>query len=802
MKKSILTFIGLIMGFVYTLNAQQIIHFYDESTWQPIAGVQVSLNNQNLVSDQKGNISVSDLFSSTIVSIYHPDFESIIFSYSLIMEKKYKIGLKSNANTFDETVISASKVEEKKKDVAQKIQVLKSSELQFQNQSSMADVMSNSGNVFVQKSQLGGGSPIIRGFETNKVLMVVDGIRMNNAIYRGGHLQNIITLDNSMMDRVEVVFGPGSVVYGSDAIGGVMSFTTKNPTLSSTDKVLVKGGAYTRYFSAANGFMTNANVSVGSKRFGSLTSFTYSTYGDLRQGAVRSPFVGNFGSRPWYVERINGVDSMMVNADTNVQVGSAYTQYDVLQKFTFKQNGWMTHKLNFQLSNSGNIDRYDRLVQMSGSKPKFAEWYYGPQFRLLGSYTLELTNKNKMYENARIILSYQSIEESRMDRRFKKDFLNHRIEKLDIFTFNADFVKKIDNHEIRYGVDAYLNKVNSTAYTENIVVDTIANIDTRYPDGGSSMHAIAAYATHTWEITDKLILNDGLRFSNIGLAAKFNDKTFFPFPFNSINQNNSALNGNIGLIYMPTEKWRLTATGSTGFRAPNVDDLTKVFESVPGKVVVPNPNLKPEYSYSAELGINHYFAKSINIGVNGYYTILQNALTVQNSQYNGLDSIDYDGTLSQVMTTTNAGRVNVYGVEGFISGKLGEYFSILATINYTRGRIQTDSIPYPLDHIPPVFGKVSLTYQAQKFKAEFFTMYSGWKRLADYNLIGEDNYSYALPQGMPGWFTLNLRAGYNINKNLAVQAACENILDQNYRNFASNISAPGRNFILTLRGNF
>ena len=169
---------------------------------------------------------------------------------------------------------------------------------------------------------------------TNKVLMVVDGIRMNNAIYRGGHLQNIITLDNSMMDRVEVVFGPGSVVYGSDAIGGVMSFTTKNPTLSSTDDVLVKGGAYTRYFSAANGFAANANISVGSKRFASLTSFTFSSYGDLRQGAVRSPFVGNFGSRPWYVECIDGVDSMMVNADTNLQVGSGYTQYDILQKFT------------------------------------------------------------------------------------------------------------------------------------------------------------------------------------------------------------------------------------------------------------------------------------------------------------------------------------------------------------------------------------------------------------------------------------------------------------------------------------
>jgi hemoglobin/transferrin/lactoferrin receptor protein len=190
------------------------------------------------------------------------------------------------------------------------------------------------------------------------------------------------------------------------------------------------------------------------------------------------------------------------------------------------------------------------------------------------------------------------------------------------------------------------------------------------------------------------------------------------------------------------------------------------------------------------------------MGVNAYYTLLNNALTVQNSKYAGQDSILYDGTLSQVMTTTNAGRAYVYGFEGFVSGELGDYFSIVGTVNYTYGRIKTDSIPYPLDHIPPVFGKVSLTYHVDKFKAEFFTMYSGWKKLKDYNLIGEDNYAFALPEGMPGWFTLNIRAGYNFNKNVSVQLACENILDQNYRNFASNISAPGRNFILTLRGNF
>lgn len=802
MRLSFLALVGLIIGFLHSLNAQQTVQFYDENTWQPIAGVEVKMDNQIVISNEKGFISLNESVYTSVFRISHPDYVVIVTSYSKIAEKKFKIGLKSNANTFDETVISASKVEEKKKDVAQKIQVLKSSELQFQNQTSMADAMAGSGNVFVQKSQLGGGSPIIRGFETNKVLMVVDGIRMNNAIYRGGHLQNIITLDNSMMDRVEVVFGPGSVVYGSDAIGGVLSFTTKNPTLSSTDKTLVKAGAYSRYFSAANGYSANSNISVGLKRFASLTSFTYSYYGDLRQGAVRSPLVGNFGSRPWYVKRINGIDSMIVNADTNLQVGSGYSQYDILQKILFKQNNWLTHKLNFQLSNSSNVDRYDRLTLMSSGKPRFAEWYYGPQFRMLVSYTLELTNKNKIYDNGRIIFGYQSIEESRMDRQFGKNFLNNRIENLDIATFNADFTKKIGKHELRYGLDAYINSVKSTAFVKDIIQDTVGKLDTRYPDGGSAMKALAAYATHTWELTEKLIINDGLRFSQVGLNALFEDKTFFPFPFNSINQNHSAVNGNIGLIYLPTKDFRITATGSTGFRAPNVDDLTKVFESVPGKVVVPNPNLDYEYSYSSELGLHYRFAKSVNIGANAYYTLLTNALTVQNSNYNDQDSILYNGVLSQVMTTKNAGRAYVYGFEGFVTGELGNFFSLIATVNYTYGRIKTDSIPYPLDHIPPVFGKIGLTYQVDKFKAEIFSNYSGWKRLKDYNLIGEDNYAYALPVGMPGWFTLNIRSGYNFNKNLSIQVACENILDQNYRNFASNISAPGRNFILTLRGNF
>lgn len=792
------------MLWVHAQKKQISLTVYDISTFSPIENVVVLNGESNASlgkSDKNGQLTITVM--SGFIILHHPDYinqEVIILSTN--SESEISIYLRPSQNSLEEVVVSASKFEEKRKDVAQKIQVMKSGELQNFNQSSTADVLANSGNVFVQKSQLGGGSPIIRGFETNKVLLVVDGIRMNNAIYRGGHLQNIITLDNSIMDRVEVVFGPGSVVYGSDAIGGVMTFTTKKPLFSADDKLLVKSNAYARYFSAANGYATNANVSVGTKKFASLTSFTYSKFGDLRQGAVRNPYVGNFGARNWYAAQINGVDSMVVNADTNKQVGSAYSQYDFLQKFAFKQNDQVTHKLNFQLSNSSNIDRYDRLTQMTGSKPKFAEWYYGPQFRMLAAYTLDLSNKNVMYDNARIILGYQSIWESRIDRKFKNNSRNHRVENLDILTFNADFSKKINEHEFRYGLDAYYNNVKSTAWTEDIFSMATSVLDTRYPDGGSMMYSVAGYVTHTWEITDKLILNDGIRFTHVGLNAIFKDKTFFPFPFNDINQSNNALNGNLGLIYMPTSKWRFTLSGSTGFRAPNVDDLTKVFESVPGSIVVPNPNLKAEYSYNGEFGFSYEIAPDLYLGANVYYTLLTNALTVQNSTFLGEDSINYDGQLSQVKTTTNAGQAYVYGVEGMISGKLSDYFNITGTVNYTKGRIKTDSIPYPLDHIPPVFGKVSLAYNLRKFKAEFFVNYSGWKRLEDYNFIGEDNFAYATVNGMPSWYTLNLRVNYVFNKYASIQVACENILDQNYRNYASNISAPGRNFIVTLRGNF
>jgi len=777
----------------------------NQNTWQAIEGVSVlklSDNSLLAVSDVNGEIVLTSVSLDEQLVFKHPLYSEIYMTLEQLQKMGGKLFLKENVNSIDEIVVSASKFEEKRKDVAQKIQVIRSSEIQEINQSSTADVLASTGNVMVQKSQLGGGSPIIRGFEANRVLMVIDGVRMNNAIYRGGHLQNIITLDNAIMDRVEVVYGPGSVVYGSDALGGVMSFTTKDPVLSKDDKLKVKVGQYMRYMSAVSGYSSNANVSLAKKRFGSLTSITYSDYGDLRQGANREPFVGNFGSRPWYVVREDGKDKIVKNVDTNLQVGSGYLQTDFLQKFLFKQNEYVKHTLNVQYSTSSDVPRYDRLTQVSGGLPKFAEWNYGPQERLLASYTLQLSNKKVLYDNARLILAYQKIEESRKDRKYNNPGRNNRFENLDIFSVNFDLAKKLGKNELRYGLEGWYNKVESTAFTENIETGDQTPLDTRYASGGAQMNSLAAYVTHTLEISDRLILNDGLRFSAIGLNAKFTDTTFFKFPFKEAKQQNSAFTGNIGLVYMPVSDFRITCMLSSGFRAPNVDDLSKVFESVPGTINVPNTNLKPEYTYNGEIGISNRFGDWLNVQATGYYTLYRNALTTQNFTYNGQDSIVYEGVMSRVVATTNANKAFLYGLELALNGELNKFVTIYATYNYTYARIVTDSVAIPLDHIPPTFGKLGIQLTEGKFRSDFFVNYSGWKRISDYNPFGEDNQAFALPQGMPSWYTINARATYQFNKLISIQLACENILDRNYRVFASNISAPGRNFIATLRWNF
>ena len=801
MKKFLLTVILVLTGI---FGYSQTVIVLDAQTQSPISEVTIYLKKGKKIgsTDIKGKSESLSFSSKDSLVFVKEEYRQLLISAEDLGNRKYLVYMNKQDITLNNVIISASKFEEKQRDLPRQVQVISRQDVAFMNQPTTAEMLSSQGQIFVQKSQLGGGSPVLRGFEANKVLMVVDGIRLNNAIYRAGHLQNVLTMDQNNLEKTEVIFGPGSVIYGSDALGGVMHFHTRNPDLAKEGTTLVKSGAFFRYGSAAHEVTGHADVMISGSKLGSFTSFTASTFDDLRAGNNKNLFYGDFGKRLWYAERINGKDSMIVNSDPNKQVGSAYNQFDFLEKLLYKQNEHISHTLNFQFSNTNDIPRYDRLTEMSNGKPRFAEWYYGPQKRILAAYAFNYSGETKLFDQNKTTISFQNIGESRVNRRFNSLDKTTNTENVNVFGINTDFTKEVGRNEIRYGAEFYYNDVKSTAETKNINTEVATPATTRYPDGGNKMINTAAYINHTMEIKPWLIMNDGIRFNYISLQSEFKDKTFFPFPYSSINQNYPAVNGSLGFVFLPDSTWKISVNGSSGFRAPNLDDMTKVFASVPGSLVVPNPEIKPEYVYSVEASIAKVKEGKYKIEATGWYSWYQNALTLDNSTFMGNDSVYYDGQMSNVLSLVNKASAYVTGfsVQGKVN--LNPYVSLTSGITYTYGRIQTDTTPYPLDHIPPVYGRTGIMYENNKLTAEVFSLYNGWKNLKDYNIIGEDNFAYATIHGMPGWATLNARAAYKIRKEVQIQMSLENILDSHYRTFSSGISAPGRNFLVTLRTQF
>lgn len=707
----------------------------------------------------------------------------------------------------NEVTIGATKTENNKLKIPNQVQIISAREINFVNSPTTAALLEGSGQVFVQKSQMGGGSPVLRGFEANKVLIVMDNVRMNNAIFRGGHLQNVIRVDNAVLDRAEVVFGPGSVVYGSDALGGVLHFRTKSALFS--DKKKFNGQFFMRGGTAAGEKTIHFRLNYGSSRFATLTAFTASDFNDLKQGAAANPFdtaAIRIFNRNWYVENTGSTDSIRHNDKPNVQKYSAYAQYNFLQKFKFSPlSGKSVHELNFYFTNTTNVPRYDRLTEYDVVNnvivPKYAQWYYGPETWAMVSYNFKHNNPNVLWDNITATAAAQYIAESRHSRRFNSVRLKNQYERVHVFSFNFDAAKTIARHSLQYGMEATQNIVNSTAdfaFINN--PDTSATADTRYPDGGSAMGAYSIYVTDRWELGQRLGLNAGLRYNFTDLVSRFENKDFFPFPFDEAKQHSSAFVGNLGITYNPNTQTKIGLNLSSGYRVPNIDDMGKVFDSGGDILVIPNPDIEPEYTYNAEINTTIAWKNNLKIEGNLYSTYLVDALTRGKTTLNGQDSILYDGAMSAVYTTVNKDKAYILGGFLGLNAQIGKW-NVSATANYTYGRIRDEenNSNTPLDHIPPLSGQIRVKYQAQKWRADFWAAFNGQKPLSDYRLNAEDNELYATPNGMPAWFTLNLRGEYYVMPQLVVQLGIENILDTNYRTFASGISAPARNFSGTVR---
>lgn len=723
----------------------------------------------------------------------------VLVTLSLNAQTEVKDSIKKSVD-LDEIVVTINKTEEMKRQVAAQISVITSKQIQFDNPQTSADILANTGQIMVQKSQQGGGSPVIRGFEASRVLLVVDGVRMNNLIYRGGHLQSVITLDPSMLDKVEVYFGPSSTVYGSDALGGTIHFMTKKPRLDETGKKMLTVNAMQRFSSVNKASSTNINFNLGSKKFASLTSLSHNSFGDLRMGKNKNPFYDTlYGLRNVYARHYYGRDSTVLNDDEYVQIQSGYSQMDLMQKFLFKQSNTIEHQLNIQYSNSSNIPRYDRLSELKGGKPKYAEWYYGPQTRALIAYDLNLKNKFG-FNFIHLGVNGQKVQESRITRNFGGDNLNSRVEDVGVIGYNLDFQKGSSKNKFRFGFDGQANTLASRAKRTSIKTEEETPLDTRYPNGDNTLSHNAVYFTHTIVLpSEKLTFNEGIRIGISKLNSTITDNLFFNLPQTSVEQNNLTRSAYVGVVYNPLKNLKLSYQASTGYRVPNIDDLSKIFETAKGIVIVPNPDLKPEQTLTNEIGFSYKPLRSIRIETSVWFTNFINAITTGAAQLNGKDSILYDGQMSKVFANQNSQKAIIYGYSANVIANLTGNSQLYINVSYTKGTITSTPAKQPLDHIAPITSNLGYSKTIKKFTGEGIVNFNGKKDIKNYSNSGEDNPQYAPLGGMPAWITFNLKASYKLPKNLILQGGVENILDTQYRVFASGIHAQGRNIYLAIR---
>jgi hemoglobin/transferrin/lactoferrin receptor protein len=696
-------------------------------------------------------------------------------------------------------VIISNKVPKKFTQLPNQVEVITAKQIDFQNFQTTAEMLSNSGNLFVQKSQQGGGSPVIRGFEASRVLLTVDGVRMNNLIFRAGHLQNVITVDENMLENVGVFYGPSSTLFGSDALGGTVAMTTKSAKFLNGAGKKFSGGINTRYGSVNEEKSVAVNLNYATSNFASLTFFSFNDFGDLKMGKEKNHNGDYFGERPNYVSTVNGVDQLNVNSDKYTQVGSAYKQYNFMQKFAYKTNSGYLHGLNFQYSTTSNINRYDRLTEKSSTGLKFAEWYYGPQERLLAIYSLQ---KDKAFLNSdlKVNVAYQNVKESRHNRRFNNYNLQHNEENVDMFSVSLDLDKKFTKGELFYGFESYYETLKSTAYANNINTGVVTSINTRYPNGDNNMMRNDFYISYNEKMSGKTFWNVGARAGYTSLKSTIADNSVFALPFDEISQGNFTYSGTLGITHNTSKNFALKANVATGFRAPNIDDLAKVFESVPGSssalgtLIVPNEDLKPEKTITGDLGIVvQSDSKKIKLESTYFYTRLYDAIVTDDFTYNGQSIVNYNGFDAQVKANQNKGKAFVTGFSTNVSAYIISDLLFSANFNYTLGRVVEEGSQRPLDHIAPYFGKVGLAYTYNKLNLEGYMLYNGKKDISDYSTSGEDNAQYAPANGMPAWETYNFKAGFQVLNGGTLFAGVENILDTQYRVFASGINAPGRN---------
>lgn len=647
------------------------------------------------------------------------------------------------AKSLEEVVITANRSEQKESSIPYTVNTIKRKELDFFQPRTTPEALMGMTGVFVQKTNHGGGSAFLRGLTGNQTLILVDGIRLNNATFRYGPNQYLNTIDAFSIQQIEVLKGTGSVQYGTDALGGVVQLFTKEPSfLENNEQKKVSGLVSGKFMSAGMEQTGRAELKYSNKNLAASAGFTLRNFGDVLGGDT-----------------------------TGFQTQSGYKEfaYDVKLKFLLKKNLELITAQ--QLLRQSNVPVYHK-VRLENFLLNEME----PQQRILSYAKLKLKNSHPLLQLVDITLSHQQSVEGRNSQKNGSTVLRKERDEVNTGGLTIDVRSVLTkNWTANSGIDIYLDKVNSSRTDVNTVTQNKNVLRGLYPDGATYGN-YSIFTLHQFQV-NRLVLNAGIRYN------------FFDIRMTDTSLGNtiikpSAFVGNLGVVYTLAKQHHLFATFSNSYRAPNVDDMGTL-GIVDFRYEVPAYGLLPERSYNYEAGYK-WRSRKFKLTATAYYMQLKQLITrvrVEGEQINGYN----------VYIKENTDEAFVKGIEADADVQITKSLQLQTGLAYAYGHNVTSK--EPLRRIPPFNGRVRVTYN----KEQWFASVEYWFAAKQTRLAQGDKDDNRIPNGgTPGFDVINLYTGYQW-KQLQLQAGLQNLFNQDYRTHGSGINGYGRSVWLNIQ---
>jgi len=657
----------------------------------------------------------------------------------------------------EEISVTASRTETRVIESPREIRIVDAIELRDSLTPGTPEALVELPEVLIQKTSLGGGAPIVRGLSGNRILLLVDGVRLNNSTYRIGLNQYLNTVDPGIVDRIEVVPGAGSVLYGSDALGGVIHVMTPAPAEN------LPRLSYSGNLTAAEGSHTHA---VRTSRWwgsgGLIAGVGYRDFNDVRAG-------GGIG----------------------IQKPTAYSEWSANARALFLTGQRAHLSIGYQITRQNDVPRTDRVVAGKDSL-----YVYDPQHRELFFARYEAKQISDVIQFASVSLSWNHQREGRtIITNSRSDVREEFLDDVQTMRLVAEARSLAGERTLlTYGGETYLDFVSSRGKDVNLADASETSTSGKFPDDGQHLSAgLFAQATHT--LTNVTTMVGAVRFSTFRLTGT-------PLgDFGKVSLTNSMLTGSAQARFSFGEDDHLFAGISQAFRSPNMEDALAAGLSNKG-YDVPNPNLDAERSWSFEAGLktagriggngwpNHESAQGIyRLGITAYLTLISDLIERTPTTFAGSDSLNG----SPVFHNENLGSARIVGISG--SGDVHPFPTVRlrSSISWTRGT--NSDLDQPMTRIPPLRGRVALRHDFSDGWIELPLVWAtAQKRLSPEDIRD----TRILDGGTPGYATVHLRGGMPLGNGIEFRASLENIADSGYRTHGSGIDQPGRNLIVGL----